>query len=104
MKSTNLDLNSDDGSSGNNLRAVQVADDTLDSVGDNFSSDLTADVLMTYAEFPNMLREDAVMVATQYPTMIGQDSYFEMATSDVPQSFPSQMPQALPTMMRDWGD
>jgi hypothetical protein len=67
LKSANLEPNPD-------LRAAQVADDALDPIGGDFSSDLTADVLMSYAEFPNMLTEDAVMVATQYPTMIGQDS------------------------------
>jgi hypothetical protein len=90
LKSANLEPNpDDDGFSDNNLREAQFADDAVDPpIADDFSSDMTADVLMSYAEFPNMLTEDSVMVATQYPTMIGQDSSSGMATSDIPPSSP----------------
>jgi hypothetical protein len=79
--------------------SVGFTDDALDPSGAKLMSTVMEDMLMSYAEFPNMLAEESVMVSTQYPTMIWEDSYSGMASSELPQPFPistSQAPQAFP--------
>jgi hypothetical protein len=97
------DRNSDDISVYND--DVEFTDNALDPSGDKLISTVMEDLMMSYAEFPNMLAEESVMVSTQYPTMIWEDSYSGMAASELPQPFPistSQAPQAFPTMMTDF--
>jgi hypothetical protein len=95
-KSDDLSVNNDD---------VGFTDEALDPSEDKLMSTMVEDLLMSYAEFPNMLAEESVMVSTQYPKMIREDSYSGMASSELPQPFPnatSQAPQAFPTMMTDY--
>jgi hypothetical protein len=102
-RAASSDKKSDDPSVNNN--DAGFTDDALDLSGDKLISTVVEDLLMSYAEFPNILAEEAVMVSTHYPTMIGEDSYSGLAASELPQPFPnttSQTPQALPTMMTDF--
>ena len=51
---------------------LQIADDVLDPTNGTIDvNGMTADLLMSYAEYPNILSEDAVMV--NYPTIIEED-------------------------------
>jgi hypothetical protein len=68
QKSDNLSIKNDN---------VGFTHDALDPLGDKLVSTVVEDLLMSYAEFPNMLAEEAVMVSTHYPTMIPQDSWDE---------------------------
>jgi hypothetical protein len=68
QKFDDLSVNNDD---------VGFTDDAFDPSGDKLMSNMVEDMLMSYAEFPNMLAEEAVVVSTHYPTMIREDFWDE---------------------------
>jgi hypothetical protein len=41
---------------------------------------LSADLLMSYGDFPNTITEEPVMITAQFPTMIGRNSYYAKPT------------------------
>lgn len=67
---------------------IQIADDVLDPTNGTIDvNGVTADLLMSYAEYPNMLSEDAVMV--NYPTIIEEDENEESYMGGFPTTLSS---------------
>jgi hypothetical protein len=62
-----------------------LADDFMgqEQPKDEYFMDLfSADLLMSYGDFPNTLSEQPVMVTAQFPTMIGRNSYSTKPTKE----------------------